>query len=216
MSTHRLCVSAALVSVLACAASANSVVNGDFSNDFIASPLAGDWAVTFGTVAWHAGGFAVLEEDPGLLLSSIEQTIVIPAGAERLSFDYGLSSTPDGTSGFPIPDAFAAYLLDPVTLDPILSTPPFYDYFYEGRDGFQDYDPSIVTVVGSTVTLDLTSVPGGTDALIIFDLMGGNDGYYTEATVDNVTLQVIPEPVTMVSGFLALTALGAYLRRRPA
>ena len=182
------------------------VQNGNFS-----SGLTG-WT-TSGPVT-DSGGFALLAEDAVSAVTSLEQEIVIPAFAGSLRFDFTLSSEPDGTSGFPFPDGLAAYLLDPVTFVPILATPGFSDYFYLDRVGFDDYDPSIVRVDGNTVRLDVTSVPAGTPALIAFDLLGGDDGYATLATIDNVGVSFIPEPVTALGVALACGAVGVRLRRR--
>ncbi len=183
-----------------------TVTNGDFSAGLTGWSHVGP--VTDG------GGFALLEEDPVLAVTSLEQQIVIPPGARSFSFDYGLVSTPDGSSGFPFSDGLAASLLDPVTFDPILNTPGFTDYFYEDRNGARSFDPSIVTVSGDRVTLYLHSIPGGTDALLAFDLLGGDDGFATQATVDNVAVSVIPEPLTIVGIPLGLIAVAGYFRRR--
>ena len=202
------CVVAACVVLIVAAsqASAISVTNGDFS-----AGLAG-WT-TVGPVS-DGGGFALLEEDPVLAVTSLEQQIVVPAGSAWLVFDLGLSSTPDSTTGFPFPDGFAASLLDPVTFAPILSTSGFTDYFYEDRAGLRDFDPNIVNVSGNTVRLDLSSVSGGTGALIVFDLLGGNDGFATQATVDNVDIVAIPEPLTIIGVPMAMAGLVGYFRRR--
>lgn len=185
-----------------------SITNGDFS-----AGLTG-WN-TVGPVS-DGGGFALMEEDPVFMLTTIGQEFGILALDGGLAFDYTMTFTPDGTSGAVFPDAFTASLLDPVTFDPILSTPGFADYFYRDNRGIIDYDPSIVTLVGDTVMLDLTAVPGGTDALLAFDLLGADDGFATQATVDNVVVTEIPEPVTAIGAAMGLVSLGAYLRRRRA
>jgi hypothetical protein len=180
------------------------IVNGDFS-----SGLTG-WTTT-GPVS-DGGGFAVLEEGTILMLTSLEQQFILPVGAKSLSFDYGLSSTPDGTSGFPFADGLSASLLDPATLDPILSTPGFSDFFFEDRAGAQSFDPSLVSIVGNRVTLYLTSVPDGTNALIVFDLLGGDDGFATQATIDNVAV-FIPAPGAGLLAMIGLPLLGRIRRR---
>ncbi len=186
--------------------SATTVTNGDFS-----AGLTG-WTVA-GPVS-EVGGFAVIGEDPVYFNTILEQAIVVPAWAVSLSFEYSMSTTPDGTTGYPFPDALVAYLRDPVTLAPILATPGVPDYFYEERSGLQDFDPTIVAVVGNRVTLDLASVVAGTEALISFELLGGDDGYATTATIDNVRVSVVPEPLTLVCVPMAAGGLTGYLRRR--
>jgi len=187
-----------------------AVTNGDFS-----AGLAG-WVI-FGPVS-DGGGFALLGEDPVVALATLEQQVVVPTGATGLSFDYGLSARPEGPSGFPFADGFAASLLDPVSADPILNTPGFTDFFFEDRTGFQDYDPAIVSVTGGRVTLDLAGVAAGTDALIVFLLLGGDDGYATQAMVDNVEVtargtEVIPAPAAAPLAAIGVALIG-YLRRR--
>lgn len=206
------CVGAAVgwLLVIAAQAGAVGVTNGDFS-----AGLSG-WSA-FGPVS-DGGGFALLEEDPVRGVTSLEQQIVIPAGARFLSIRYGISSTPDGTSGFPFFDGFVASLLDPATFDPILSSAGFTDFFFEDRAGLRQFDPSIVGVSGNILTLNLTSVPPGTDALIAFDLLGGDDGFATQATVDDVQVHarvgVVPEPLTLFGLPMGVAAVVVYLRRR--
>jgi len=194
-----------LLSVVGWVAPASAVVNGDFD-----AALNG-WT-TAGPVS-DGGGFALLEEDPVFAITSLEQQIVLPMNALALTFEYGFSSTPDGTSGFPMADGFSASLLDPATFNPLLSTPGYTDYFYEDRTGIQDFDSSIVTVVGNRVTLDLTGIAAGTNALIALDLLGGDDGYATKVMVDNVEITtggaIIPAP-----GAVLLVSIGAALTGR--
>lgn len=196
------------VLLLAGSASATSVTNGDFS-----AGLSG-WSIV-GPVS-DGGGFALMAEDPVFILTSLGQAFTIPAGAVSLSFDHAMASLPGGPGGSPFPDAFAASLLDPVTFDPILSTPGFPDYFYRDSGGLIDFDPAIVTLVGDRVTLDLTSVAGGANALLVFDLVGADNGLMTTVAVDNIKMEVIPEPLTVVVIPSALVGLAAYLRRRRA
>ena len=204
---RRICVVlAAGVLFLAAGQVSADITNGDFS-----AGLTG-WT-TAGPVS-DGGGYALFEEDPLFGVTSLEQEITIPAQALSLSFDYGLFSTPDGTSGYPLPDRFSAYLLDAVTRNPLLSRPGLTDYFFEDRRGFGAFDSTIVTVAGGTVTLDLTSIAAGTDALVTFDLLGGDDGFATQATVDNVSVSLIPVPGAALLGVVGLASAGYRLRRR--
>jgi hypothetical protein len=197
-----------LVLSLSAQGSASVVVNGDFS-----SGLTG-WTST-GPVS-DGGGFAVLFDDLSSFQATLEQQIVIPAGAQSLKFTYNLGYTPDGTSGSPLPDAFTASLLD-LFNNPILSTTGFTDYFYHDLDGIIDYDPSIVSKSAGTVTLDLSSVPGGTTVRIVFDLYTGDDGRTTQANVDDVVVDAgsstVPEPASVVV-WLVLGIGGLFRARR--
>ena len=217
-SGHVFLVVTGVVLWLAPLAGATAITNGDFS-----AGLAG-WTADIRVS--DGGGFALLKEDPAFVVAvtTLEQQITIPDLAVALSFEYSLSWTAGGPTGFPLPDGLSASLLDPVTFVPILSMdaafPGFPDYFFHARSGNTFgvdvfYDPANVSWSASgNVTLDLTSVPGGTDALVVFDLLGGDDGYVTEATVDNVFLSVIPEPVTGTTVVVAVAAIAAYVRRR--
>jgi len=182
------------------------ITNGDFGLG-----LTG-WSAPFGSVS-VVGGWAVLDESTAI--TRLEQQFVIPGSAVSLSFDYALVFAPGELTGGP-PDSFTASLLGPTPpYNPLRSTPGYSDFFYEDSSGSQSYDSSIVTVVGSTVTLDLSGL-SGQDALLSFDLFGYDDGYVAQAKVDNVktTESVIPEPITAVGISLTLAAAGMYARRR--
>jgi len=182
------------------------ISNGDFSAGLFG------WG-TFGPVS-DGGGYALLAENPGFAMTSLGQGFVIEGLDGWLSFDHRMASSPDGTSGWLWPDAFTASLLDPDG-QPILSTTPgFPDYFYRDNAENVYYDSSIVTIAGDTVTLDLRSVARGTNAYLVFDLLGGDDGYATTVEVDNVGLTAIPAPGAVVLGVIGLFWAGAYLRRR--
>jgi len=180
--------------------------NGDFSTDL------GGWDTPYGTVTWNTGGYAVLEEDFFYASSTLEQVFIVDPGILSLSFDHFMTSDGSG-GGSGSPDWFTASLLDPGTLDPILSTPGFTDYFYRDTGGLVDYDMGIVTVSGDTVTLDLTSVAGGRSVFLALDLWGGDDGYITQVAIDNVRLNPIPAPGAMLLGAIGLGMAG-WLKRR--
>ena len=183
------------------------ISNGDFSAGL------SDW--WFSGPVSGTGGYATLAEDPEFGMTSLWQEFVIGGSDGWLSFDHRMAFGPDGTSGLAWPDAFTASLLDPATGQPILSTTPgLPDYFYRDIADNVYYDSSIVTIAGDMVTLDLRSVPRGTSAYLVFDLLGGDDGYATTVEVDNVGITAIPAPGAVVLGVIGLFTAGAYLRRR--
>ena len=188
-----------------------AITNGDFS-----AGLTG-WSVSNPGATWDAvGEYALLEKGPGSYITSIVQQIVIPAGALTLSFDYAIS-TAGSTSGPSLPDGLSASLLDPVTSDPILARGSLYrDYFFHANTGnvFDTdvfYDQAIVTWDGSRVTLDISSVSPGTDALVLFELYDGDDGFATQAILDNVAV-VVPAPSAVLLGAVGL-GMGGLGRR---
>jgi hypothetical protein len=176
--------------------------NGDFSSglDF--------WTVESGTVT-DGGGYALFEEHPVDLSSTLSQVFTIPALANRLSFDvlmsYGLGGDYDP---FAWPDAFTASLLDPVTLDPLLSNPGYTDFFYLDNTGVVE---TIATVWGNTVKLDVSGL-AGLDAYMVFNLLGSADGMMTSVTLDNVNISVIPAPGALLLGLIGASIIGSWRR----
>jgi len=168
--------------------------NGDFS-----AGLAG-WTVESGNVS-DGGGFALFEEHPTVILSTLKQQFTLPDWTSLLlSFDVKMSATAGGAHDpFAWPDAFTASLLDPVTLEPIIANPGRTDFFYMDNAGVQ-------TIGNLEVELDLSGLGlGGRDVGLYFDLIGSDDGMLTSANVDNVA--VIPEPAAcllLISGALLL------------
>jgi hypothetical protein len=85
-----------------------SLQNGDFSAGLSA------WTVEFGIVT-DGGGFALFQEDPASLTSTLSQQFTIPAQAAQLSFDVLMSSAGDYDPST-WPDAFTASLYDTTTI----------------------------------------------------------------------------------------------------
>lgn len=200
-----------LVSLSPSLAISGAILNGDFSNGL------GSWLAQ-GPVL-ESNGAALFEDDLVSFQASLSQQFMIPAGAMSLSFDYSLLTTPGGIIGG-LGDFFTVSLLDGAS-NPILSTPGFSDVFYADATGLIDFDPTIVDLSASLVTLDVSGVAANTQATLIFDLFVGDDGLVTSVSVDNVHLdgaspQPIPEPTSVAvwSAFLGLIAAGHFRRRR--
>jgi len=169
-------------------------LNGDFSAGL------SDWTLEYGTVS-GGGGYALFQEDPFDLSSTLSQQFEIPALALELSFDVTLSAVAGGDDfGFPA-DAFTGSLLDPANLDPLVSNSPFPDFYYLDNTGWED---TVGAVIGSTVILDVSSLRGR-DALLSFDLWSGSDGIITAVSLDNVSISVVPLPSALMLG---LTGIG--------
>jgi hypothetical protein len=220
---------------LAAGAGAAPLQNGDFSIPDLAGWTAYADGFTLDPAndpfspVYDGGGYAVMTEDYTAWQLTLEQEFSLcpEIGPLSLSFDYRLTYPDDGTGPGAFPDAFTASLLDPVTMDPILYTPwspTQTEFFYhdnaESDDPFLpsiDYDPTIVTWVGSFiqghVTLDLTSLPAGTPVLLVFDLFLGDDGKQTTVEIDNVEVQCLPEPLTMVLVGVGLAGAVRYRAR---
>lgn len=168
--------------------------NGDFSAGLSA------WTVEYGRVA-DGGGFALFDEDPSSLTSTLSQQFTIPSAASEISFDVLMASlgTYDPATW---PDAFTACLYDnPVDLNPLISSPGYSDFFYTDHTGIVE---SVGSFDGTHVTLDVSAFRGF-DAYLVFDLLASDDGMATTINLDNVNVSVVPVPGGV---FLCLVGLG--------
>lgn len=186
------------------AIAAPSVSNGDFSAGLT------DWTVEYGTVT-DGGGFALFEEDAFDLSSTLSQVFTLSPGALALSFDIVFDSAPGGADwGFP-PDAFTASLLDPLTLDALIFNPTYTDFYYQDNTGLVE---TVADITGNTVSLDVSSLAGYGDVLLSFDLWGGDDGMITSASIDNISVSVIPAPGALLLGMIGSGLVGVWRRSR--
>ena len=180
-----------------------SLQNGDFSSGLTA------WTVEYGSVT-DGGGFALFQEDPAFLTSTLSQQFTIPAGATQLSFDVLMSAAPGGdTDPFVAPDAFTASLLNPLTLDPLVFNSGYSDFFYMDNTGGLE---TIAAVSGSMVALDVSGL-AGLDAYLVFNLVAGEDGMTTTVNLDNVNVSVVPLPGALLLGLLGITSAAGLLHR---
>src|SRR5262249_2594976 len=143
------------------------------------------WTRTSGTVS-AGGGYAEFREDPAALLSTIRQSFVVPAGARKLVFDlvaYGLEDPAGG-----LPDAFEASLLGPDNRPLVAPFRPAASAFFAVTPGNTVGLGAGTTFDGRRVTLDLSAVPAGTAATLVFHLAGNPAGRTSLAGVDNVSL----------------------------
>ncbi len=187
--------------LLAGPASAVSIVNGDFS-----AGLTG-WTVS-GPVT-ESGGQAILEKDPDFPLATLEQAFTVPADALSLSFTYDITLIPSTALAL---DVFQAMLAP-------TGSAPGSGLFFMDLLGLQSYDPAEVSVVGDTVTLDVSGFVGQ-DVLLSFWLLGSQAAdYELDVAIDDVALAlapaVVPEPLTLLALSAGVAGLGGYLRRRP-
>lgn len=200
-----------------------TVMNGDFSAGFTG------WTTedmdTNGTLtspsasATETGGEAVLATQglpSGIVQISLLQALHLPARATTLSFDIGfisgmLPDSPPGGSAFP-DFVEASYLND---------ADASFDRAFVGLDVNGAYNPSTLAPVALLdlgnglfrFTTAITALAGRTGTLF-FDLSDRDDGAFSSARVDNVTITVrttaVPEPATWllcVSGLLGLLGL---------
>ena len=173
-----------------------ALINGDFS-----SGLTG-WQVDSGMVS-DGGGFTFFEEDQTQILSTLVQAFNLPADVLSLSFDLLFSSAPGGPDLATFPDAFSVSLLNPVTFAPFVSSPSRSDFYFIDNSGVVE---TIASTVGDSIRVDLTGL-GGMDVALFFDLFGGDDGMISSVELDNVMVEVIPEPASFLLMTLGMFGL---------
>jgi hypothetical protein len=145
-------------------------------------------------------GSAVLSEGDSFI-TTLSTAFTIPASASSLTFTYSDPAFDRTASG--VNDAFEAALLDDENR-PLVST------IEAGRDAFFNITEGSAAVVGAnttvadhTVTVDLSGVPAGTIATLVFRLVNNDTDTGTTATIDSVGLPTTLAPATPVKFFVA-------------
>ncbi|MBI5575197.1 MAG: PEP-CTERM sorting domain-containing protein [Deltaproteobacteria bacterium] len=181
------------------------IINGNFSNGlngWTFEPSAGV-NVSSGRAYLNTLGY-----DSGYSQISLYQTFGIPAWANTIRFDVGFSSgvADPADPGFGFPDSFTATYIDPDNYLSFLSIDVNGLYDVNGTtdplaDGMFRFSANISSLAGRTGT-------------IYFDLLDGNDGYFSTAKVDNVDFVPVPEPGTMSLIGTGLAFLAGMRKRR--
>ncbi len=184
------------------------VVFADLTNGDFSTPGLYGWTVESGNVS-DGGGYALFQEHPVDMLSSLVQEFTLPALALELSFDVAMSSVPGGDHES-WPDAFMALLLDPLTFGPLISNPGYTEFYYLDNTGYLE---TVATVSGNNVSLDVSSL-AGLDVFLAFDLLGGDDGMLTSVELDNVNVSVVPAPGALLLGLIGIGTVGTLRRSR--
>ena len=162
------------------------IVNGDFSNAMIGwnADIQGNRAGEIPGKIESAGGVARLVEN-GSFLVSLQQTFTIPDAPVSISFDIDVDL--DSPAGG-VPDAFEVSLLDAAKNSVVPTFKANTTSFFNVNPGGQSSVASGVTFNGSRVTLDITSVPSGTEVTLFFDLIGNPPGNESVVVIDNVRI----------------------------
>ena len=186
------------------------IVNGDFAISNPADP-------NFG---WALGGDAVVGQAEGLIHegandnSSLSQTFTILPGTKTLQFVIITSNLVANGNGSP-PDFFQASLLDAQTNQPLVGPPAGLadsDAFLNIQQTGEIYYAPQVTVPGvaasgsvapplfpEVITVDVSSVPANTQAILSFELFGFDPAASFIAIDDVKSLQgPAPPPVAFV------------------
>jgi len=169
-----------------------SIENGDFSQGLIGwnTEIVGHSRPSEAGTVNAQSEIAQLTEN-GSFIVGLNQKFSIPASAQTLSFDLISLGLEPGESG--IPDAFEVSLLNNDN-ESLVAT------FQANATSFLNAAPdgtvqiaSGVTFDGTTVTVDITALPAGTEATLYFDLIGNPTGQSSSIMLDNVV--VSPGPV---------------------
>lgn len=183
---------------------ANAIANGTFTGG-----LTG-WTVASGTVI-SSRGITQLQESSTALTSTLKTTFTVPDNPQSLSFDLadlGLE-LPNGG----VPDAFEVSLLDGQnnSLVPTFSGNEATSFINWQPDGTVSKG-SGVTFDGRKVTLNISQLPPGSTATLVFDLIGNTPGTASTASIANVKVtQAIDETFSTTtlasdSGFAGIAA----------
>ena len=165
----------------------SALVNGNFSAGLTGweTEIVGHASGTTPGRVVGLGGAAQLSENESFL-TSLKQTIVIPAGAQSLSFDLialGLDPIAGG-----VPDALEVSLLDADQQSLVPTHHPQSTAFFNISAGDAASAAPGVTVSGSMITLDISALATGSAATVLFDLIGNPPGSSSVATIDDVTI----------------------------
>jgi hypothetical protein len=200
------------------------IMNGDFSQAGNPPDAFASWTTTFGDRPTDGGGFATFTESATSAFVELEQTFAIPVNSHISSLSFEFKAVSDTTSGEPSggnPDSFQATLFDSASNPfPNSSNPPFPAFYSMDIGGQQFFDPNFVSVSPagnpgwSRVTLNLSTLAlPQAAANIQFVLNGSDDGQSSVVYLDNVetqSMQVVPEPSTLIPVGLGLIGLIAY------
>ncbi|MEM7474531.1 MAG: putative Ig domain-containing protein [Planctomycetota bacterium] len=134
-------------------------------------------------------GFAQFIENQSFL-TTLSQTFLVPESPQTLQFDL-LSLRINAPNPGSIPDAFEVSLLDANSNSLV---PPHHSlstaFVNFGPDGSTNLGASSSFIDG-TLTLDISLLTPGTEARLIFDLVGNPDGNNSTASIDSV--RITPE-----------------------
>ena len=148
-----------------------------------------------------AAGRAVLAEGDSFV-TTLSRSFVVPAGAAPLSFTYESLGFDTSDPGF-VNDAFEAALLDAAGNPLVPAFAPGRDAFLNVTDGGAVASAAGVVVVGRTVTLDLSGVPAGTAATLVFRLVNNDRDTGSAVTLATVALPSADPAAPPVKFFVA-------------
>jgi hypothetical protein len=200
-----------------------SLINGDFSSGLEGWVTEDDFSSSPSLSVSAAHGYAILSTQgisDGAFLISLYQQISIPEWAYTLSFDIGFENvradTGGSSGGFVIPDFMQVSYLDNLDND--------FNRNFLAIDSTSPYDPDSLEELSlpSFSLYDLTwyhfsaviSDLAGSSGTLYFDLWDGDDDWFSMAYVDNVRINPVPEPATILLLGAGLAGLGGFVRKK--
>ncbi len=162
------------------------IQNGDFSLGLLGWTLdESGGSTTPGTVE-VVNEEAVFSEGDSFLVS-LRQTFIVPPNTIELTFDFRDVPGFDQTDVF-IPDAFEASLLDASFHSVVPTWDTLATSFFNMQETGAILQASGVTLNGTIVSVDVSSLAAGSEVSIFFDLIGGDGDLATSVTLDSVAL----------------------------
>ena len=149
-------------------------------------------------------GFAQFTENESFL-TSLQQSFVVPNVPQTLSFD--LRSLGLELSALGIPDAFEVSLLNSANNSLLPTHRAEATSFFNVTAGAQASLASGVTSNGTTVTVNISDLVPGSNATLMFDLVGNPPGTSSTVVLDNVV--ITPDRITR-DVFTIVTLPGAF------
>ena len=131
------------------------------------------------------GGVAQLWEHDSFL-TSLQQTFTIPPSPQTISFDVMSLGLEEALGG--VPDAFEVSLLNDAGQSLVPTFRPEATSFFNANPAGVIAQASGVAWDGRHVTLDIASLTPGTQATLVFDLIGNPPGRSSVVAVDNVRI----------------------------
>jgi RHS repeat-associated protein len=150
-------------------------------------------------------GFAQFTENQSFL-TSLSQSFKIPASPQTIEFELRALGL-DANNADEIPDAFQVSLLDAHSGSLVPTHRSDSTAFVNYVSGELPSLSPNVAIHGTTIILDISALAPGTDATLIFDLIGNPKGTSSTATIDRV--RITPDLV-LDDGFTTTPLAGPF------
>lgn len=181
-----------------------SIMNGNFSsaevfNDGLGWESSDDFDILSSTNVSITGEKAFISNaSHSNGLSTLFQWVDIPVWAHSFSFEISfMTMEEDALEEHAFPDWFEAYFLD--------DDDSLYDRLFLGYDSAGPYDPTTFDPIalidlGGGVYQYKTIIDSlaGRRGTLFFELNDEPDGFFTQVSIDNVQMNPIPEPTTLL------------------